>query len=85
MGCALDSGFGTQQGTIGPFFRFENDPCTYLLTSAHVLLDPQQMRRLITDNQVHYGKFGTDSYQPPESTSLERVPRYHLGNTKLTD
>ena len=83
MGCALDSGFGTQQGTIGPFCRFDNDPCTYLLTSAHVLLDPQQMRRLLTENQVHYGKFGTDSYQPPESMSLERDPRYHLGKTEF--
>ena len=36
MGCALDSEFGTQQGTIGPLFIFKNEPCTYLLTSAHV-------------------------------------------------
>jgi hypothetical protein len=83
MGCALDSGFGTNQGTIGPFFRYQTDPYTYLLTSAHVLLDPEQMKKLIVDKEVHYGMFGTDTYQPPESISVEHNSRHHLGKLEF--
>jgi hypothetical protein len=83
MGCALDSGYGTKQGTIGPFFRYESDPYTYLLTSAHVLLDPEQMKKLIIDKEVHYGMFGTDTYQPPESISVEHNSRHHLGKLEF--
>jgi hypothetical protein len=83
MGCALDSGFGTKQGTVGPFFKYETDLHTYLLTSAHVLLDQEQMKKLIVDTNVYYGKLGTDTYQPPESISVDHNSRNHLGKLEL--
>jgi hypothetical protein len=83
MGCALDSGFGFGQGTIGPFIKFQSDPHTYLLTSAHVLLNPDQMKRLIMDKNVYYGLCGNDAFQPPENRTVGQGTRHHLGKIEL--
>ncbi|XP_060604524.1 uncharacterized protein LOC132757293 isoform X2 [Ruditapes philippinarum] len=41
------------------------------------------MQRLIVDKEVHYGMFGTDTYQPPESISVEHNQRHHLGKLEF--
>ena len=83
IGCAIDSGFGTKQGTVGPFFKYESDPEMYLVTCAHVLLETNQMQQLLAEKQVNYGLFGNDTYQPPESISVGGNSRHHLGKTVL--
>jgi hypothetical protein len=84
MGCALDSGFGTKQGTVGPFLKYPTDLHTYLLTSAHVLLDPEQMKKLIVDTNMYYGLHGFDAYQPPETISVgKHSSRHRLGKLEF--
>ncbi|XP_053388480.1 uncharacterized protein LOC128551609 [Mercenaria mercenaria] len=86
MGCEIDSGYGTQQGTIGPFFEFQENSEIYYLTSAHVLLDTRQMELLTKrqDGCIFYGISGSDTFQPPETKTVkEESKRYYLGKIEL--
>ena len=86
MGCEIDSGYGTSQGTLGPFFQLKNHQQTYFLTSAHVVLDTKQMELLkeCQDGCMHYGMCGNNIFQPPESKSVkDENKRYPVGKIKL--
>ncbi|XP_060554834.1 uncharacterized protein LOC132715783 isoform X3 [Ruditapes philippinarum] len=86
MGCEIDSGYGTDQGTVGPFVQLENYSDTYFLTSAHVALDKKQMEGLKKSdvNYIYYGKTGHNIFQPPESKTVSNTnSRYPLGKIVL--
>jgi hypothetical protein len=86
MGCEMDSGYGTKQGTIGPFVQLQNHTGTYFLTSAHVALDNRQMEALTKSRHdyIYYGFAGNNTFQPPESKTVgDTNIRHHLGKIKL--
>ena len=86
MGCIIDSGYGTSQGTVGPFVQLQNHKETYFLTSAHVTLNKRQMETLVKGQGgcIYYGISGNKTFQPPESKSVKALNRrYHLGTVEL--
>ncbi|XP_060554495.1 uncharacterized protein LOC132715507 isoform X2 [Ruditapes philippinarum] len=86
MGCEIDSGYGTDKGTVGPFVQLEHYMNTYFLTSAHVALDKKQMEELkkSDDSYIYYGKIGHNIFQPPESKTVSNSSsRYPLGKIVL--
>ncbi|XP_060598103.1 uncharacterized protein LOC132751908 [Ruditapes philippinarum] len=86
MGCEIDSGYGTKQGTIGPFVQLQNHTETYFLTSVHVALDNRQMEALTKSRHdyIYYGFAGNNTFQPPESNTVgDTSIRHHLGKIKL--